>query len=253
MSTSVDPVELPLMTSLWSVVFILLAYVIFVFKVGKDWMKNRRPYNVQKPMLIYNAFQIVYNVTLLCNIFHMVFIKQIYNFRCMESLPLDHPEKRWERLLSYFYFLNKVCDLMDTIFFVLRKSYKQITVLHVFHHISMVLFFPIFYPKFGAGGEIVSMGMCNTFVHSLMYTYYFISALFPNMKGIEKWKKLITISQMVQFLICHLHGDIMFIFYPECKLYGQHLLLMGMSTAMFIMFANFYHKAYMQPKSKNRE
>ncbi|KAK7871572.1 hypothetical protein R5R35_010369 [Gryllus longicercus] len=40
---------------------------------------------------------------------------------------------------SKVYFINKVFDLFDTIFFVLRKKFNQVTFLHVYHHVAMCL------------------------------------------------------------------------------------------------------------------
>lgn len=41
--------------------------------------------------------------------------------------------------LSYCYLLLKILDLMDTIFFVLRKRTRQISFLHVYHHVAILL------------------------------------------------------------------------------------------------------------------
>lgn len=41
--------------------------------------------------------------------------------------------------LSYCYYLLKILDLFDTIFFVLRKKTQQITFLHVYHHVAIAL------------------------------------------------------------------------------------------------------------------
>jgi hypothetical protein len=39
----------------------------------------------------------------------------------------------------WMYYVTKIVDLIDTIVFVLRKKPNQITFLHLFHHISMVM------------------------------------------------------------------------------------------------------------------
>lgn len=39
----------------------------------------------------------------------------------------------------HIYFLVKVLDLMDTVFFVLRKKQNQVSFLHVYHHTGMVM------------------------------------------------------------------------------------------------------------------
>lgn len=60
---------------------------------------------------------------------------------------------------------------MDTIFFVLRKKYNQVTFLHIFHHGIMPLgcclglkFHPVTYSGF--------MPLINAFIHSLMYVAF---------------------------------------------------------------------------------
>lgn len=40
--------------------------------------------------------------------------------------------------ITYMYFLLKLIDLLDTVFFVLRKKTNQITFLHKYHHAGMV-------------------------------------------------------------------------------------------------------------------
>ncbi|PIO04184.1 hypothetical protein AB205_0032870, partial [Aquarana catesbeiana] len=41
------------------------------------------------------------------------------------------------RVLWWYYF-SKLIEFMDTFFFILRKNNHQITVLHVYHHASML-------------------------------------------------------------------------------------------------------------------
>lgn len=39
----------------------------------------------------------------------------------------------------YCYMIVKILDLFDTIFFVLRKKGQQISFLHVYHHVAILL------------------------------------------------------------------------------------------------------------------
>lgn len=41
--------------------------------------------------------------------------------------------------IAYHYYLNKVLDLSETAFFILRKKNEQLSFLHTFHHTVMVL------------------------------------------------------------------------------------------------------------------
>lgn len=40
----------------------------------------------------------------------------------------------------WWYYMSKLIELMDTVFFVLRKKDNQLTYLHVYHHSTMFFF-----------------------------------------------------------------------------------------------------------------
>lgn len=40
----------------------------------------------------------------------------------------------------YFFYCLKLLDLCDTVFFVLRKKMSQVSFLHVYHHLAVVIF-----------------------------------------------------------------------------------------------------------------
>lgn len=169
----------------------------------------------------------------------------------MNTLPLDIPLKFTERWLTYAFFINKILDLMDTVFFVLRKSYKQITFLHIYHHIIMVITTYWVMRFYGFGGQYILMGFLNTFVHSVMYMYYFLTALMPEMKSSLWWKKYLTIIQLVQFIILLFQSIYILIFNPKCEfpLLMQYMQIFQ-ATAMILMFSKFYIKTYLKPEPK---
>lgn len=87
-------------------------------------------------------------------------------------------------------------ELLDTVFFVLRKKYNQITFLHVYHHTVM----PIVSwgcTKYYPGGHEIFIGSINSFIHIIMYTYYMMAAMGPEYQKYLHWKKYITTLQMV--------------------------------------------------------
>lgn len=58
-----DPDPIPLAGSPWPIMTIVVGYLLFVFKLGKVFMRNRQPYDLRKVLLVYNLFQVVYNAT----------------------------------------------------------------------------------------------------------------------------------------------------------------------------------------------
>ncbi|KAH8260939.1 hypothetical protein KR044_000896, partial [Drosophila immigrans] len=239
----------PLLDSHWPITTILVTYLLFTLKLGRKFMEHRAPYNLKNIMIVYNIIQVIYNTILFIYGIYYVFISPRYDRSCMTNLPYDHPEKNIERAVVYSFFINKYIDLLDTIFFVLRKSYKQITVLHVYHHVIMTYPFYWYIQIYGFGGQYLTMGFLNTFVHAVMYFYYFISSMYPELKGSLWWKKYITKLQIFQFILLLLQPIHVLIFNPGCKVpYFLHLLQMLVSASMITMFSKFYYRAYIKPR-----
>lgn len=59
--------------------------------------------------------------------------------------------------IVYQYFIVKIIDMVDTVFFVLRKKQNQVSFLHVYHHTAMVLAGWIAV-KWIPGGHLVFLG-----------------------------------------------------------------------------------------------
>lgn len=124
-----------------------------------------------------------------------------------------------EARCCYIYFIAKMSELLDTVFFVLRKKERQITFLHLYHHTVMPMISwgcTKYYP--GGHGTFIGMscrvggmsrfrvfvtcillgtGTINSFVHIIMYSYYLLSAMGPQLQKYLWWKKYITNMQMV--------------------------------------------------------
>ncbi|XP_034102026.1 elongation of very long chain fatty acids protein F-like [Drosophila nasuta] len=246
-----DPQQLPLTNSPWPIFLILTSYILFVLKYGKRFMANRKAYNLKKVLYVYNLGQVAYNGIFFGVVFYYLVIVGICNFRCMENFPFGHKHKNLERYVHFAYFINKILDLLDTVFFVLRKKYRQISFLHVYHHIMMVLGCYMVMRFYGTGGHFNVLGMVNSFVHTVMYFYYFLSALYPGINASIWWKKYITITQLLQFVLVFSYASYVFIFSKGCG-FPKPLLLLQIVQAivMIYMFGNFYIKTYIRPQQK---
>ncbi|XP_034476626.1 elongation of very long chain fatty acids protein F-like [Drosophila innubila] len=246
--------QLPMINESWSVLAILTVYLIFVLKLGKIFMKNRQPYDLRRVLSVYNLGQVAYNGIFFGITFYYLIIVQICDLNCMTTFPEGHERKNLERYVHYAYFINKLLDLLDTVFFVLRKSYKQISFLHVYHHIMMVLVCHLIMRFYGTGGHFNSVGMINSFVHTVMYFYYFLSARYPGVKANLWWKKYITLIQLFQFVIIFLHASHVLLFAKDCKFPSSLLLLQILQAVlMMYMFGNFYVKTYIRPTQRQKE
>lgn len=51
-----------LMSSPGPVVAVVMVYLVFVLKIGPEYMKNRKPMDLKRIMVLYNAFQVCYSI-----------------------------------------------------------------------------------------------------------------------------------------------------------------------------------------------
>lgn len=207
-------------------------------------MKNRKPFNLLWVIRAYNVFQICHNGFLLTKgLTKSHYFAVLFTFGCNQMSATDQAifARGVDEAFWHFY-MNKLTDLLDTIFFVLRKKQSHITFLHVYHHISMVIL-TYGVGKYFAGVEGQLTGLINIIVHILMYFYYTISSFGNTFTFHLKFKKYLTRLQIAQFVIVLVHSVIAHSF--SC---GFNLIVikffMFEAIANLVLFLNFYHKTY---------
>lgn len=97
---------------------------------------------------------------------------------------------------TYMYYIAKIADLLDTVFFILRKKTGHVSFLHIYHHSLMVgaMYVAV---NFLPGGHSWLLAFINSLVHVVMYAYYLLAARWPTLPSLGDWKRLVTQIQMV--------------------------------------------------------
>lgn len=150
----------------------------------------------------------------------------------------------------HFYFICKLIELLDTVFFVLRKKNQQISILHLYHHTLMPVCGWVGV-RFFAGGHGTLLGVINSFVHVIMYTYYMLSSIGPHMQKYLWWKKYLTLLQLIQFCIVFCH--IAQVLFNGCDFPKFIAFLLSFNTLIFIyMFSSFYLQNYTNNEGKRK-
>lgn len=165
---------------------IIGTYLYFVLSWGPKYMANRKPYKLEKLLIIYNFIQVLVSCYLFFEVNKLLFYDYIYNrkIKCVlfwkkkiaghgrglvNTIQLAMSASRFFRIQGsnagkrvyntaivqtvlkinnyfclnqeargvYIYFLAKISELLDTVFFVLRKKDRQISFLHLYHHTVM--------------------------------------------------------------------------------------------------------------------
>lgn len=170
---------------------------------------------------------------------------------CIRQIDNDHPMKNFEWFCGLLYLSNKFIDYLETLFFILRKSFKQVTVLHVYHHVMMTTFVYLHMSLQGVGGHGSTVPMLNTLVHTIMYVYYLLSSIDPELKKSLWWKKYITQMQLAQFAIDFVHQLWPLVVVRDCPIVKVwNVIVLIQSVVMMYMFGNFYIKTYIKkPKA----
>ncbi len=139
--------------------------------------------------------------------------------------------------------ISRFVDLLDTVFFALRKKESQITSLHLYHHTVVPILCWVSFKYNGMVPIIRMFLVLNTAIHVIMYGYYALSALGPQIQKYLWWKRYITQFQILQFMICGTYGIILFYKqtgYPMDWFY----FCVGQNPLFFYMFYDFYKQSY---------
>ncbi|XP_048485125.1 elongation of very long chain fatty acids protein 7 [Plutella xylostella] len=238
----------PLMSSPVPVLLIISSYLLFIFKIGPALMQNRKPFALKNTLMVYNIAQVIYSAYLAQRYFRHLVNTDFISTQCNIT---DSSSLRQEILAHiYVYFLAKISELLDTVFFVLRKKNNQVTFLHVYHH-SLMMVGSWAFLKFTPSESVVFMGLLNSLVHVFMYAYYGLTALGPAVaKHLNPYKKYITRLQLVQFFSIMLQFPLA-LKYSACPPSKGVAIFILINLIFFIyLFGSFYRQSYNKNKSK---
>lgn len=153
--------------------------------------------------------------------------------------------------VCWLFYISKFIELFDTLFFILRKKFNQVTFLHVFHHGIMPCSW-WFGVRFVPGGFSTFHALLNSFIHVMMYIYYGLSACGPKYQKYIWWKIYMTKMQMIQFIACLLHS--MQLLFIKCNYPILFVYWVGLYAFIFmILFFNFYIQQYLKKNNDNNK
>ncbi|GMI35810.1 hypothetical protein TrCOL_g10780 [Triparma columacea] len=163
----------------------------------------------------------------------------------------------------YIFYLSKVWDFWDTIFIIVGKKWKQLSFLHVYHHTTIFLFYWL-NGRVNYDGDIYLTIVLNGLIHTIMYTYYFVSmhTKIPSKYAKDGksgtsvpiwWKPILTMQQMVQF-VCMMSQASYILYYDiqtPPKIITQVYLVYIFT--LLVLFAQFFVQSYSKPKGKKKK
>jgi hypothetical protein len=149
---------------------------------------------------------------------------------------------------TFDHYLTKYLDLFDTLFITLSKNTRQLSFLHVYHHVSIVVIWDLLVSHNVNDGTIGTPALVNSFVHTVMYAHYLIQA-FGYKNPFKVW---VTRIQLMQFVYCFFHSIAMIHHETVMPKYYGYIQLVY-QVQMLILFGNFYIETYFSHfKNKKR-
>ena len=238
----------PLMSSPCPTFAIIMLYLYICLR-GPQHMANRKAFTNLKPLILfYNFLTVLLNLYIAMELWITLKTRSKDFYWTCESVDYSN---EWSAVrianALWWYYASKCFEMLDSVFFILRKKEEQLTFLHIYHHSTM---FGLWWigVKFVAGGSAFPGAMLNSAVHVIMYAYYFIAALGPAYRRWLWWKKYLTIIQLAQFTAALVFAS-KAVIEGNCDfpLWMQYTLICYM-ISFLILFSKYFTKEYCQHK-----
>lgn len=231
--------------SILSPLSFVVTYLLLVWILPKV-MKNREPFQLTNLLVLYNAAMTLLNLYICVEVIISTTAAG-YSYSCQKLDTSNDPKEVRIASVLWWFYASKFMELLDTMFFLLRKKNVQVTFLHVYHHTTMVCLWWIGI-KWVAGGQSFLSAMINSMVHVIMYAYYGMSAV-PSLKKYLWWKRHLTQFQLIQFCVLLCHGVVSLRVKCDYPLWMQYALI-GYMISFLVLFSNFYIHAYFAKKRR---
>ncbi|XP_076160258.1 very long chain fatty acid elongase AAEL008004-like [Ptiloglossa arizonensis] len=230
------------------VIVLTIMYLYFILVYGPKYMQNKQAYNLKQGIRIFNIAQIVSNALITYHILEAGWY-EVCSIYCVQVDYSTSPRAMKFARIMWYLIILKLSDYIETCMYVLRKKNKQVSFLHVYHHISTVVINWIILKYFSINMSL-TVPLVNCSIHVIMYTYYLLTSLGPEIqKFLEPFKPLLTITQMAQFIFLIIYSLQAFI--PGCPGTKIPAGIMILNLIInFYLFYDFYRKSYVLKKSK---
>lgn len=191
--------------------------------------------------LIHNGLLCVFSWLVFINVFPEI-LSQLHDWESFACSPMSQNELYW----SYLFYMSKIWEFIDT-WIILYKGRKPST-LQVYHHMGAVF---ACWSQVIVGGKSFWIFVCwNSFIHTVMYAYYCFTTLGYRFK----FKFVITILQLTQFVAGQSIGYYQYFSYSHC--YRNNDFWVWIFNTVYVwplvaLFGQFYCRTYMQKKVKS--
>ncbi|CAD5215273.1 unnamed protein product [Bursaphelenchus xylophilus] len=206
-------------------------------------MKNKKPYKPRSYLISWNVglavFSMMGTIRMASEFFFVLSTRDFKDSVCLAINPTDI-----SALWACLFVVSKVFELVDTLFLILKK--KPVIFLHWYHHAIVLVY--CWHSAIMLTAASRWFIMMNYAVHSVMYTYYGLTAYglrFPKLISMS-----ITTLQTVQMIVgvyisCYV-ALVKWYYHDVCHQSDSNLLFcFGIYLSFAVLFMNFFIKSYL--------
>lgn len=172
---------------------IALTYILFVATCMPLLRTLKLSISLKPIMRVYNAFMVLLSLYMGTKSILLALASNSSVF-CVPMAQGDAGDQMAQLVWIFTY--SKVVEFLDTVFMVFEGRWRQVSFLHVYHHVTILCYwFTILWLAPGSDAYFSLAG--NSYIHVLMYGYYLLASF-----GYSPWwKYYITKAQILQFVI----------------------------------------------------
>lgn len=191
------------------------------------------PWNGKTFIIVHNLALQLFSMWICASLGYAIWSKE---FRLESGYYMSDPQIN--QLMFYFY-LSKYYEYMDT--FILYAKGKQPIFLQKYHHVGAALCWHICWVN--NVDSMVFATLLNSFIHSIMYSYYLGTLFKINLKAVKPY---ITYLQILQFFT-GLYGGYL-LYSIETPVNKICIIIAALYTiGNIILFGKFVQDNYMAP------
>lgn len=223
-------------------------YAVLTFGV-RSYLKDRQGYQLRGLLFVWNVCLAVFSIIgTIRTVPELVGV--LGNQGWTYSVCNNSFYRGQTGLWAYAFVFSKLLELGDTAFIVLRK--QQLTFLHFYHHISVLLYCFYSYPLHVSCGRWYTV--MNFTIHSIMYSYYALKAMRVQIPRFVSM--CITVLQILQMVVgfgITLNVFLMKFSGRECHQSLENAALASlMYMSYLLLFVHFFYKSYAVPSSAKK-
>jgi len=233
----------------WSLPIIAIGLYWLLVWLGPKFMENREPFKLKIPLIIWNFVLVIASVGMFVGmcvpVLNFLINNGFYNLVCMPSGELYYG---FPFFCCWLFALSKYAELIDTVFLIMRK--RPLHFIHWYHHTTVLAYTWFSLVVMTPPGAL--FGVVNTFVHTIMYFYYFLAVCGSR----PTWGKFVTIIQLTQMIAGITISSFWSYYYLSgvlCPMAHPHAYMfstLALYASYFILFLNFYLQRYVFSKSR---